>query len=728
MGWTSTQNGGYALASAASREVYVFAVPIPATAAVICTINDCALGVGVMVYTDQLGANCWEAYPTAGTGGNYAIRRVTFGVPAAPVASAAHGLTTGDNYRVQVRIVGGVISVYLNASTTPVVTHDTAGDLNNQTRFGFSGSTAVAYVSTVQVFSLQPSFVGRAEVFWAVIGGMFYASEDGRGLRYLAAGFHATNDVIGAENGQHAYITDGVHAFDFDAVAMTVTAHLPSAGTLPGQDAAGSTTSRWVAQFNNRLIWEEEQNAKASSILDVHDMLTGTGIPGAAFEFQGSDIGTVGEPIIGTLTTQANAFIMLGRGSLWMLTGDPILGGQILPIGEQVGAAGGEAICLGLNAQVYVLTVRGLAGVEGNALNLISESVLTTYIQVPSAVDDYRVQMRRDVDNAGLWMFFTRRETGQSTHIFMSERTGGYYPQRFDDINGPTASCVYDNKVLLGTRDGRILSFQRAPALMVDAAGGETSPVECRMAVSLVRSEDLEFDTRLYDMHLVRAEGAGNVTLRVWGGASPEAAFEGTRWLLWENVLMERRSSFLVEQRSPALVLEASSSGGAPWALEAFQIDTVLEPLIYTERQEGGTASTPAGPDVVPVVPSETPGTGGPGAGTTPPAECVDCAVWMATNYSLELDMGSGLEKAYTLVGGNTLTGAQAELAANKHVIEDANLCGLSSFNIFVVVFDGPDTVPAGVQTIAAFNALVEDPMNPYKLAVYFGCSLLVVM
>jgi hypothetical protein len=361
----------------------------------------------------------------------------------------------------------------------------------------------------------------------------------------------------------------------------------------------------------------------------------------------------------------------------------------------------------------------------------LSTPTLTSGLQLPTPKDTHEVTLLYDVEYHGVWVFLTSRDGSDSRHFFYDERIGGYepgaggfFPVSFDDEDiGPTTACRYLNRTVIGTRDGRLLCFSKTA---LDDMG---DPIISKMAACLTRSDELDQDTRVHRMELIRGLASDCFDVKVYGGASPEAAYMGpNRKLLYSGRMCQHRKPFPIEQRSPAIVVQLSNdAAGASWMLDAGQIEYSLHPLIYSDRKPAVVPAVCCGPEVdTPVVPPTDPD-GGPGAGTDPkPEPCTDCEDWMALNHTEEF---AAVEVYRLSTGGNlnSLATLQAGLPEWIQDIVNADICGITSASDVVIRWANQLHTNTGTYTYDDFLAIVDpatiDPGFPFSGWIMFDCN-----
>lgn len=724
MAWAAQTGGGW-LHSGTTDDVWVFSTSQTGTGAIVAQLFDPAVPIGIFLYGSTLADTRWEVLCTSGTSGNIVIRKWTLGVPASAAATAPHLLTTGDTYTVQVRWVNGLIGVYLNNSTTAVVTYDTASDLGEFTGIGFWSATDQAMVGSFKLYALVRDFAILADVGWWVAAGTLYASDSGRGgAKVIGTFFDSTARIFSAEGKQHGYIFDGSKGIDFDAALMTAGPLTLTAGTLPGQtglnDPPGACTATAAAYNYDRLLIASGNNVYGSAI--------GFGTPDLDFDLSSDALGKAfvlpaqsGQPLNALFVQDRNRLIYTGQRASWELSGDPTIGADSGIISAMLGATGPFSGMLAEQGMLFMHTNEGMCVIpSGAGIGHLSRDVLTDIIQQDMAADNLLVSLCPDLKRHGIWVFLTPIDGASSgRHLFYDVRVGrylassdplsqlgggGWFPIDFGDPSlQPTCSMNFRGEVVFGTRDGRMLFMDSGAT---DDAGHAFTT---RITLNMLRDEDMENGTLLRSFELAMGLGSADSTLTVLGGETPERAFlDG--FTVYGATMKYVRNSFNVSGSAAALVLKIESAGRI--ALESCQVDSQPTTLIPTQRRPAVAPSSPCAPPPAPATPPDDNTGGGPGPGGDPDV-CTACATWMAANKTGTV----GGKDAYVLAGGgfgNTLVGAQAEVASALATLTAANLCSPVSPtnpNLYITTSDAAFTT-GPVLSASDFAALSPGDYN----------------
>lgn len=721
MSWSAYQNGWKQTGSPSSPAVWAFATRMTGSGSLVLQILDPSKPVGIRVFGSPLLDTCYEVIFDAGTGGNIDIRKWTLGTAGATLATAAHSLLDGANYTMEVRWVNGVISVYLNGNTSAAATYDTANALAHFSTMGFASSTDGARVGSAQIYTLTQTFSTLADVAWWVAGGNLYASDSGRsGGRLIGSFFDPEATVIGAEYHQTVTLVDGTHAVKFDAVTMTAAPKVMAAGKMPGQTALntppGATTAKFVVYYNDRLVFFKDQYAIATAIGTDDDLDLTVDDVGKAFVWPAE----VGEPLVGAFVAAKNRMIMWGRRSMWELTNDPILGGDVTRIDSTIGGSGPNAACMTSEGTVFLHSDQGIMVIPpGGQPQPLSQLVLTDILQTDSAADSMYTCVVQDTRTHGIWVGLTPTSGADSRHVWYDARTGafrpgegGFWPVRYADPDAqPTCGMRYQGEAVFGTLDGRMMFYSKAES---GSDGGQD--FDSKLMLQITHDPDQDAGTALRTMDLIMGLGSDATTLTVRSGDTPERAFGTDATTRWTATMSTPRDSFEPLVAGNAVVLELSAEGGQ-WSLEACQVETAREVIIRQPTRPaltyGGVCQPPAAADSGA---GDDTG-GGPGPGGSDPGTCTECATWMAANTDATVDG----KDAYTLGVGGYATVADAATDAYAYLtkIIGDGICDLGTEDSIVMRAVGS----LGGEEIGTFDELTIKTLGGQTWDIYFLCE-----
>ncbi len=644
MGWAyDSAAGGWTLSASSGRAALVAGVGLGAAASVLAELQDPYIPVRILIQCSPRGDTGFEIGVDEL---NITIWRWEYGERVGTVlASAAHGLSFGVGYTIEVRRIGTQISVYLNGATSAVVSYtNSSGYFAELDGFGFVADTDGAMVTRFQRCGVTEVRASREEVGVVVSGGDVYLVRGARKSLVARGAFGATADIWAIEGqDQKLYMGDGSvakvvdpTADDPDEVVMPL---IPSAGGLPGQTAAdGSCTATVATVYFSRSALagadSDPQNIYLSRVGDFTDWDTAADESDRAYGAD-SDRSRVGQPVTALKQAATGVLVIGTTGQLWKLIGDPSRSiPQLQPIHDG-GCHGPEAMLLADEGLVVALGAEGLILVPaaGDAIPL-SRDVLTEGLNLtPTEALARRVILARDPQRQITYVFLTPRGSGQGTHFAYHERVGrwtpgqgGFQPLTFADEDlEPTAASVVDSELLIGTRDGRLLRFDESEK------DDDGDAIDCNIPVALFDEPypnggdaDTILDRLLVQLALAPV-ASDDAALRVYAGRTPEEAYLGaSRWLVLSDTATSSPRTIRRGVRGPCLVLEVSNDQ-ADESIDIETVETMTRAGRLTRRgpRTVATLDTPCPPPTAAGSNSDTFGSGVGGGGSTPSGSCV---------------------------------------------------------------------------------------------------------
>lgn len=590
-------------------------------------------------------------------GSNITIRSWSYGSGGTTHATAAHGLTAGQPYTLEVQRRGTVIEAFLNGSATAAVSWTNSGDLwAGQEHYGFGSATDGARVSRATVCGLKPSRSSAKTVLIVVCNGGVYAYEN-RSLRTLAtAAFGTTADVWWFVHNQKMYAGDGNYGKIIDPIANTVSPYAPTAGYLPGQDTdakrtAGVCTATVACLYFNRGAFagdpNDPQNVILTKIDDMLDLDTAADTIGRAYG-NDTDGSKVGEPVRAMVQAATGELVIGCENSIVIWSGDPTFEvPRIVPAHGSEGISAATALIKIREGVTLAHSPSGLFVIAGGQAIPFSQSVLTDYLRIDAdSIEDYHILLGRDPKRQMTHVFLTSRASGASTHIAYDERRGNwapnagpFLPETFPDNAGPTAVGNYLGQLVLGTRNGYLLVFDD------DAEDDDGTAIDFLCSL-VVKAGDGLHDTIIDRLLLNLAKTSDDAQISVYGGMDPEEAFDTTdrRLLLRTTVKNSQRlRPILRGVRSPALVIEIEAADGGQIDIEGLEATVSMGRLTTRRLANPMVSQTLCPPPTPPGASSGTsgfasgPGEGGSGDPGSGGCETVDVLVG-STTYSFGYD------------------------------------------------------------------------------------------
>ena len=231
-----------------------------------------------------------------------------------------------------------------------------------------------------------------------------------------------------------------------------------------------------------------------------------------------ADAGETGD-IIRALIPYKDDYLIFGCAStIWVLTGDPAMGGKVDEVDLTVGMFGANSWCFDGDGNLYFW---GTAGIYKIPLGFRNVENLTE-ISLPDLVSDedvnpttHRITMGYDRKRHGILICITKLSDGSNSNYWYDIKLGGFFPESYPDECGPYSLFYYaanDNDyadLLVGCKDGYIRKFESAAAGKDDDTGGSTDPISSYAVWPIQHlTEDNDKEGRLTSLTIELAGGA----------------------------------------------------------------------------------------------------------------------------------------------------------------------------------------------------------------------------
>jgi hypothetical protein len=347
--------------------------------------------------------------------------------------------------------------------------------------------------------------------------------------------------------------------------------YVPS-GTVP----SGCTT---IVAWRNRLCVVERsdpQNVSMSRV-GVPGNWTFASLPvGAAVKLNttGIDAGKLGEPI-NALIAHSDDYLLLGlSNSLFVLRGDPTLGGQVDRLSSVIGIVAPQAHARGPNGETVLLSTDGLYALPPGVL-AYPESISRE--KLPDELRDidqlnYRILMAYDVRNRGVFIGLTPTLSGGGTYFWFDWETRGFQRMFFSASHEPTALAYrnadspLDQRLLFGCRDGFIRTFDNTEQ------NDDGTPFGTEALIGpIALGGNGYFDGMLVEVIGQLGIGSSDVTCQVQVGKSVEDAYEARPRTIG-TLRAGKNLTFRPQLRGNACFIRLTTSASGSWAYENLSI------------------------------------------------------------------------------------------------------------------------------------------------------------
>lgn len=355
----------------------------------------------------------------------------------------------------------------------------------------------------------------------------------------------------------------------FDPTAGTLTRWTATAGVVP-------TGCKAICRYRDRMVLAADQNNPHIWYMSAHgDPLNfdyGSQLATAAVAGSTSPAGRMGDPIV-ALMPYFDDFLLFGcRESLYILRGDPVAGGKLDLVTNQIGVVDSGAWCQGPLGEVVFLSRDGLYTTDPQCTSCQPQRISRETL--PKEMLDLlslqcQVSMAYDVRDRGIHIWLTPLETTagilhwwfdwDSKSLWPVSVATGCEPLSIAFFGSPSAE---DASVLFGGRDGFIRRFQNA------AENDDATSFTSYVVLGPVQIGDGYHNGMLDEIIGETAENSGTVTWSVSiGDTAMQAATAASPFIsdTWNAGLNPNRRPRVTAM---AMSLKLSGQAGRRWGLE----------------------------------------------------------------------------------------------------------------------------------------------------------------
>jgi hypothetical protein len=430
---------------------------------------------------------------------------------------------------------------------------------------------------------MQFSSSGRVVTLVAVSQGNVYTANAGdtswstptNGTSPLATPpLNYSGIVFSTPLNQKLWFADGVNWVYYDPSVNTVFTWAATQGTLPA-DSAGNTP-RLICTWRGRMVLSglllDPQNWFMSAVTDPTNwQYFPTSItPTQAVAGNNSPLGLIGDVVTGLIPYSDDTLIVLGDSTIYQMSGDPMSGGQIDRITDEIGGAWGAAWTKDPYGAIYFVSNKtGIYKMtpgqgEPQRISQQIEQLLQTY-----DTGNTTIRLLWSDKYQGLHVFLTPTSApAVSQHLFWEWRSGAWWQDQLGNPNqDPLCCCVFDGNLpgdrvaLIGSWDGYVRYFDTG------ATTDDGWPVASSVLIGPLTTKNLD-DLLLKDLQAVLGETSGAVSYAVYVGSSAEKAINTTpvatgTWGAGRNLNTQVRRS------GHGIYVQLSST--VPWAMEVIR-------------------------------------------------------------------------------------------------------------------------------------------------------------
>lgn len=410
--------------------------------------------------------------------------------------------------------------------------------------------------------------VSQGLVFWALPGDTAWtASVNNTGED---PPLNETGVLYSTAHSQKMWFADGINYCVFDPATNGVNLWVATAGQLP-QDSDGNY-GRLICTWRGRIVLSgllnDPQNWFMSAVGDPLNWDYGPLSVSSTQAVAGnnSSLGLIGDVVTTLIPYSDDLLIFGGDHTIYIMSGDPMDGGQIDLVSDSIGMAFGLPWCKDPYGTVYFFSNRcGIYTlVPGQSPIRISQSIEQLLFGVDTGTNGIRLLWNDRFQ--GLHVFITPLAAPSPTyHLFYEVRSGAWWLDKFASTGmDPLCCCIFDGNgpddrvPLMGCWDGWVRALN--PLATLD----DTLPISSFVIIGPIVTQNLD-EITLKDMQAVFGETSGEIQFEVFTGSTAEqalnqpAVFSGT-WGPGRNLTQSIRLS------GHAIYLKISSTD--QWAME----------------------------------------------------------------------------------------------------------------------------------------------------------------
>lgn len=284
--------------------------------------------------------------------------------------------------------------------------------------------------------------------------------------------------IFAAQNGLNMFFADGAGYFLYQASSNSIIPWVATApGTMP-MDSPAPTTAQAICTWRGRTtLYRFRQNPQLWFMSKQSDPFDFIFNPSTTTQTQAtngnvSEAGLVGDFINVMIPYSDDIMIVLCDHTIWMLKGDPMVGGRFDRVSPSIGGLPGKSWTVDPYGQLYFYAPVGgiykmTPGAQPTPMSAQIERKLDN-IDLTANI----ISMAWDMQLHGLAVWVTPLDsTKDGTNFFFEERTNSWQKDRYEnrghqpfavhEFDGDTPE---DRKIFVGGRDGylRIMSNSAA--------------------------------------------------------------------------------------------------------------------------------------------------------------------------------------------------------------------------------------------------------------------------
>jgi hypothetical protein len=333
-----------------------------------------------------------------------------------------------------------------------------------------------------------------------------------------------------------------------------------------------------IALWRDRLVHAGDPDNPGLWIMSAQGNIDNydTSATGAQRAIAGSnaDAGRVGEPIL-AMAPHSDDYLIFGcTNSIWVMAGDPAVGGTLDARSRTIGVASSAAWCFGPSGEFVFWSRDGMyvmaAGAGGTPTSVSREKMPQELLNLDPT--KHTVQLEYDVADRGVHIMVTPNDAGTTQrHFWFDWETRGFWPLTLTSTSEPTAmtrfvsEVAHETGVILGGRDGYLRSFSD----LWESDDGTAFSSNCFIGPINMGGGDY-YEGILSEVYMTTDTSSGDVDIAVHVGNSAEAAKDSTAFATYEFNTAGLNHKHRPRARGQALYLNVKNGESRRnWAVES---------------------------------------------------------------------------------------------------------------------------------------------------------------
>jgi hypothetical protein len=344
----------------------------------------------------------------------------------------------------------------------------------------------IAYNGTPPTLKDRIYYVSNGRIYYLDIGTTTTQPvlESGTGT---ALALSTTANVEAVQRGKYIYFVDGLNYRRVDISASTpVWTDWTGPSTVVNNIGGTDYRASLIALYGSRLVLAGVKGIEniwfMSDVVNADDWTPSTTI-GDAIAGNTGTIGSPGDEIVALIPFGQTGLIFAGQRTLTYLTSDPATDDRaaLVQMSRNIGIVGPRAWSNGPEKSVYLMAQEGLYRIAPNDFNVDRGSLLSL-----NRLDSFFNQVRwenmetvlfYDIERRGLmcWMNDNLLPSN-STHIFYSDQTDGFFPFKMVDprFRGAKSAAQFvtedgrNQVAVYGSRQGMLGFFDQKITCAMD--------------------------------------------------------------------------------------------------------------------------------------------------------------------------------------------------------------------------------------------------------------------